>query len=131
MHKKERHSQAAALSYVTPYKARALLLVGLTLVTALIELVPPYIAKHIIDDVLRDGDLGLLYLYVGLLFGLAVIRWIGNVVRRWLNTWVGFRAMADLRADLFKFYAVSPTAFLRQAQSRFSDIAHEQRLRSG
>ena len=109
---RKRDTLKRLLSYMTPYKARALLLVGLTLVTALIELVPPYIAKHIIDDVLtKDGDLGLLYLYVGLLFGLAVIRWIGNVVRRWLNTWVGFRAMADLRADLFRSMQFLPLRF--------------------
>ena len=49
---RKRDTLKRLLSYMTPYKARALLLVGLTLVTALIELVPPYIAKHIIDDVL-------------------------------------------------------------------------------
>ena len=100
------------LSYVLPYRGRALLLVILTLLTALIELIPPYIAKHIIDDVLTDrGPIDLLYTYVGMLLALAVVRWVGNVVRRWLNTWVGFRAIADLRADLFRAMQFLPLRF--------------------
>ena len=100
------------LSYVLPYRGRALLLVVLTLLTALIELIPPYIAKHIIDDVLTDrGPIDLLYTYVGMLLALAVVRWVGNVVRRWLNTWVGFRAIADLRADLFRAMQFLPLRF--------------------
>ena len=100
------------LRYMIPYKGRALVLIALTLFTSLIELAPPYIAKHIIDDVLTaQGGVDLLYLYVGMLFALAIVRWVGNVVRRWLNTWVGFRAIADLRADLFRAMQFLPLRF--------------------
>ncbi len=107
------------LRYMMPYKVKALLLIALTLFTALLELAPPYIIKHIIDDVLtpKDGALTAkqgveqLYFYVGLLFGISIIMWISNVVRRWLNTWVGFRAIEDLRADLFKALQFLPLRF--------------------
>ena len=100
------------LSYILPYKTQALMLVALTLLTALLGLAPPYIIKHIIDDVLTKGEaVSSLYFYVGLLFGISVLMWVGNVVRRWLNTWVGFRALEDLRASLFKALGLLPLRF--------------------
>jgi|TARA_B100000315_G_scaffold189448_1_gene179279 ATP-binding cassette subfamily B protein len=100
------------LSYMLPYKSHALILVALTLLAALLQLAPPYIIKHIIDDVLTaKGDVDLLYALVGLLFGISILIWVGTVVRRWLNTWVGFRAIEDLRADLFKALQLMPLRF--------------------
>ena len=100
------------LSYIMPYKKQALILVGLTLLAALLGLAPPYIIKHIIDDVLTGGkDVDWLTFYVGLLFGISIIMWVSNVLRRWLNNWVGFRALEDLRADLFKALQMLPLRF--------------------
>jgi ATP-binding cassette, subfamily B, bacterial len=100
------------LSYMMPYKSKALVLVALTLFTALLELAPPYIIKYIIDDVLTQRqNIGQLGLFVGVLLGINIIMWISNVARRWLNTWVGFRAIEDLRADLFRALQFLPLRF--------------------
>jgi len=100
------------LSYIMPYRMQALMLIGLTLVAALLGLAPPYIIKHIIDDVLTVGQaVDRLYFLVGLLFGISIIMWVSNVFRRWLNTWVGFRALEDLRADLYKALQLLPLRF--------------------
>ena len=95
-----------------PYRFQTVMLIVLTLLAALLQLTPPYIIKHIIDDVLTAKQgVDQLYLLVSLLFGISIIIWVGTVVRRWLNTWVGFRAIEDLRADLFKALQLMPIRF--------------------
>jgi ATP-binding cassette subfamily B protein len=100
------------LGYMMPYKGKALVLIALTLFTALLELAPPYIIKYIIDDVLTQRqNIDQLSLFVGVLLGINIIMWVSNIVRRWLNTWVGFRAIEDLRADLFRALQFLPLRF--------------------
>ena len=38
-----------------PYRFQLALLLGLTVLSSLLELAPPYIIKHLIDDVLVPG----------------------------------------------------------------------------
>ena len=100
------------LGFIMPYKTQAVLLITLTLFTAMLQLAPPYIIKFIIDDVLTTGQSAdQLYFYVGLLFGLSVILWVSEIVRSWLNTWVGFRAIEDLRTGLFGALQLLPLRF--------------------
>jgi ATP-binding cassette, subfamily B, bacterial len=100
------------VAYVAPYRFRAILLILLTIGVTLLGLVPPTLVKHIIDDALTaKGGFDLLILLVGGLLGVAVISWVGEVVRRWLNTWVGFRAIEDLRAELYRSLQFLPLRF--------------------
>jgi len=100
------------VSYVKPYRFRAILLILLTIGVTLLGIVPPTLVKHIIDDVLTPkAGFDLLILLVGGLLGIAIISWVGEVVRRWLNTWVGFRAIEDLRADLYRSLQFLPLRF--------------------
>jgi ATP-binding cassette subfamily B protein len=86
-----------------PYRGKALLMVGLTLFTSILSLAPPYITKRIIDDVLTvTAPATDLYVFASLLLGLNIVIMFADVIRRWLNNWVGFRAIEDLRADLFR-----------------------------
>jgi len=106
------------LSYVWPYRMRALLLLAVTLGAALVGLVPPYLLKTIIDRVLSPraaapagGGFGLLALLVGGMLGVNVLTWAAEVLRRWLNTWVGFRAVEELRLRLFSSLQFLPLRF--------------------
>ncbi|MEW6753429.1 MAG: ABC transporter transmembrane domain-containing protein [Candidatus Latescibacterota bacterium] len=108
------------LRFVVPYRARAIAVVVLTAGAALLSLVPPYLVKHIIDGVLRPVWAGastgpaarsLLLLLVGGLLAVSVLTWAAEVGRRWLNTWVGFRAVEDLRARLFQALQFLPLRF--------------------
>ncbi len=95
-----------------PHKRAALTLVGLTLATALLGLAPPTITRFIIDDVLTvKGDASLLYQWVGVLLALNVTVMVADVVRRWLSNWVGFRAIEQLRGDLFEALQLLPIRF--------------------
>jgi len=100
------------VAYVAPYRFRAILLILLTIGVTLLGLAPPTLVKHIIDDVLTPkAGFDLLVLLVGGLLGVATISWVGEVVRRWLNTWVGFRAIEDLRAELYRSLQFLPLRF--------------------
>ena len=100
------------VAYVAPYRFRAILLILLTIGVTLLGLAPPTLVKHIIDDVLTPkAEFDLLLLLVGGLLGIAIISWVGEVVRRWLNTWVGFRAIEDLRAELYRSLQFLPLRF--------------------
>ena len=102
------------IGYMLPYRLQLVLLLGLTVASSLLELAPPYIVKHLIDDVLVPGaaaNINLLYWLVGGLFVIGVVEWCIGVVRRWLNVWVGFRAIEHLRTDLFKALQYLPLRF--------------------
>ena len=53
----------------------------------------------------------MLYWLVGGLFLIGVVEWCIGVVRRWLNTRIGFRAIEHLRTDLFKALQYLPLRF--------------------
>lgn len=109
---RKRDTLMRLVGLIRPYKSKALALVGLTLASSLIALAPPYVIKHIIDDVLTvDGPMDLLWFYVGLLLAISLLIWGVEVLRRWLNVWLGFRAIEDLRSDLFKALQLLPIRF--------------------
>ena len=109
---KKRDTLKRLIGYVKPYRSRAIALILLTIGATFLELLPPYVVKHIIDDVLTlKGGFDLLLLLVGGLFAINLFTWMAEVVRRWLNTWVGFRAVEDLRAELYKALQLLPLRF--------------------
>ena len=100
------------IGYMLPYRFQLALLLSLTVASSLLELAPPYIVKHLIDDVLVPGtEANMLYWLVGGLFVIGVVEWCVGVVRRWLNVRVGFRAIEHLRTDLFKALQYLPLRF--------------------
>ena len=100
------------LSYLLPYFKMAIALVVLTLASTLLDLAPPLIIRHIIDDVLMPhGEIRLLFLLAGCLLGISTLAWFAGVARRWLNNSVGCRAAADLRMDLYRALQFLPLRF--------------------
>src|SRR5436309_13514762 len=74
--------------------------VALILATAA-SLAPPYLAGRAIDDGIHAGDLGALYLIVGIFLASAAINWGATYAQTYLVNWVGERALQDLRVKLF------------------------------
>ena len=101
------------LSYVKPYRVLLVLVMLITTAGALVELLPPLIIQHIIDDVLTGdkGGVGLLaWLALGLL-GLRLLRWLSEVGRTALSSRLGFRASEDIRAELYRSLQFLPLRF--------------------
>jgi ATP-binding cassette subfamily B protein len=98
------------VGYLAPYKAWVIVAFVLLLTMSVAQVAPPIIAKYIVDTAVipavngelgrdeafaRLAALGVLYLLV--LTAAAVLRFIQTL----LTTWVGQRAMYDLRLELF------------------------------
>lgn len=97
---------------VLPHRRQFLGLVGLTVLGSLLALAPPYVTRLIVDDVLSaGGGTGLLMALIGALLAVALVSWGLEILRRWLNAWVGFRAIERLRADLFGALQRLPLGF--------------------
>jgi ATP-binding cassette subfamily B protein len=108
------------VGYLAPYKVWVGVSIVLLLLQSLAQIVPPIIAKDIVDQAVipavngaisRDdastklATLGVLYLVVltvgaGIRFGQTL-----------LTTWVGQRAMYDLRLELFRHLQFLPLSF--------------------
>lgn len=105
------------LRYMCRYPWRMAGLLAILVLETVADLVPPIITKYIIDDVLIDdvlsvdGRRSLLGWFVVALLGVNVLRWVTWVSRRWVGTWIGFRAIEQLRADLYRALQYLPLRF--------------------
>ena len=79
-------------------------IVGVTiLLTSGIGVINPILSKYVIDEALFPSvDLGLLYLLVGLMIGIAIVQTVIGVGQTYLTTVVGQRVMQDLRNRLYE-----------------------------
>ena len=85
-----------------PYRRRvALMFVALVLATAA-SVAPAPLAKMAIDKGITPKDLASLDLTVALFLLSAVVYLVATGVQTWLTGWVGQRALADLRIELFE-----------------------------
>ena len=112
-------------SFLLPYKSKVLILmVGSALTTAL-GLLPPYVIKHIIDDVLMpaaegaleiEAGIRLLALLVGGLLGAQLLGWgielLTGFTRADLSAWSG----RDIRAQLYQRLQFLPLRFYEKRQ---------------
>jgi ABC-type multidrug transport system fused ATPase/permease subunit len=87
---------------LSPYKGRTALAAGSLLVATLIALAPPYLAKLAIDDGIRERDLELLGVLVGLFLATGVANLVANSAQTYFTGWTGERILADLRNRLFR-----------------------------
>ncbi|HKF81237.1 MAG TPA: ABC transporter ATP-binding protein [Thermoleophilaceae bacterium] len=90
------------LALLRPYRRRVVLgLISLVLATGA-SLVPPYLAGRAIDDGIRRGDKGALTVILLLFVAAALVNWGATYAQTYLVSWVGQRALQDLRSTLFE-----------------------------
>ena len=95
--RKQRH----LLRLLRPYRTKVvLMLFALTLATAA-ALAPPYLAGKAIDDGIRGEDMSQLTLVVVLFVVAAVVNWGASYAQTYMISWIGQRALQDLRLQLF------------------------------
>ncbi|HET6623724.1 MAG TPA: ABC transporter ATP-binding protein [Gaiellaceae bacterium] len=85
-----------------PYRARAALAVVTLLGFTLVALLPPYLAKLAVDDGISEGDLGRLTVIVVAFVAAGAAAFALSGAQTYFTGWVGERALADLRIDLFR-----------------------------
>ena len=98
-------------SYLVPYRRHAGLLVFASVATTAAELVPPYITKRMVDEVLVpvaeqpaifEDRWSLLGWRVVVLIGLRLLTWGAEWIHGWTVTWLSARVTADIRSQLYK-----------------------------
>ena len=98
-------------AYVLPYKYMLLLCMFLSLVTTGMSLVPPYMTKTLVDDVLPNGKKDMLIACViGLLVTYLVQYGVGAIRSYYLKV-TGDTIVADIRNDVYKKAQLLPMRF--------------------
>ncbi len=88
------------LGLMQPYKSRLYLVVICTFIAVAAQMIPPYITKRIVDDVIIVKDASALSLLIGIMLLAGIVylsaRWIIGATSAWLSA----RLISDLRARL-------------------------------
>jgi len=100
-----------------PYWGTMVLIIGLLVVGTALDLMPPYLTRVLIDDVLQPGGQAQLLVWVVLgLLGVRVVRVADTVVTNWLTTNVSARFTAGIRAKLFAHLRTLPIDYFDKNQ---------------
>jgi ATP-binding cassette subfamily B protein len=89
------------LALLRPYRVRVALMFLALFVATAASLAPPYLAGRAIDDGIRAGDSGALTVIMAVFLASAVLYSVGTYAQTYLTSWVGQRALQDLRTRLF------------------------------
>ena len=89
------------VALLRPYRGRvALMFLALIAATAA-ALVPPYLAGRAVDDGILAKDIGALYVLLVVFLLAACLNWVATYAQTYLVSWIGQRALADLRTRVF------------------------------
>ena len=103
--------------FFQPYRGRLAFISVLILITVSIGVVNPILLKLIIDNLLGEQDLGLLYLQSGLMIVLPIITSAIGVWQSYLSNVVGQRVMNDLRLALYRHLQWMPLRFFTETRT--------------
>lgn len=107
---KRSRTLARIMAYAAPYKGLCALAVGITLVQLVVDLIPPYFSKVLLDTVFdmkrhlaMEARLRMLALIV---IAMALLRIVGMALsgsRGYIMAWLGARVTYDVRAQLYDY----------------------------
>ena len=89
------------LRLARPYRARTALAVATLVAYTGVALLPPYLSKLAVDDGIEAGDLHTLSLVVVAFVAAGIAAFVLSGAQTYFTGWVGERALADLRIQLF------------------------------
>jgi len=89
------------VSLLGPYRGRVLLMLLSLVVATGAALAPPYLAGRAVDVGISNRDTGALAVILVLFVGAAVLNWVATYFQTYLISWVGQRALQDLRIEVF------------------------------
>lgn len=89
------------IGFIKPYQGKFYWLVFLTLATAVLGPVQPWIIQIIIDDYIAVGDYGGLVNMTLLLMGLLILHAVVQYAHTYLSGWIGQNIIKDIRIQLY------------------------------
>lgn len=90
------------LSYLWPYWKRLLVSVICMLLVSGSNLIVPWIIKDVVDDVLTNKNVQMLYFVIAAILVVFLIRGVTTFGHRYLMGFIGQRVITDLRQHLFR-----------------------------
>jgi ATP-binding cassette subfamily B protein len=99
------------LRLVKPYRRQAFAMIVALLIGTAATLAPPLLAKAAIDQGIEKGDSKTLFVVVIAFLVAAVLVWVMTYLQTYLVGWVGQRALADLRLQIFEHLQSLPIGF--------------------
>jgi ABC-type multidrug transport system fused ATPase/permease subunit len=96
---------------LAPYRARVVLMLAALVAGTAASLAPAPLAKTAIDSGILKGDRGTLDLVVVAFVISALVVWGATYAQTYLVGWVGQRALADLRLQIFRHLQEMPVGF--------------------
>ena len=101
-------------SFLVPHRRKVYAFMGLSLIMTGLELLPPLIVRHIIDDVLTQpqaGAVALLFLFAGGLLATRVAQWALALGEGWLRGDLSGLTARDIRGSLYGSLQFLPLRF--------------------
>jgi ABC-type multidrug transport system fused ATPase/permease subunit len=86
----------------SPYRARTAVAVATLVAYTGVALLPPYLAKLAVDDGIVARDLDTLTIVVAVFVVAGIAAFVLSAAQTYVTGWVGERALADLRIQLFR-----------------------------
>jgi ATP-binding cassette subfamily B protein len=113
----ERGALRRAWRFARPYRRTVVLFLSAIVVAALVELVPPFAFRTILDDAIPDGDRGLITALAAVVVVAALADAGLAIVQRWCSATIGEGVIYDLRVALFAKVQRMPVAFFTRTQT--------------
>ena len=88
--------------YIRPQLPALVVALVLSLVTTSITLLPPYITKMLVDDIIPSGEVNSLFLVVGFLFISYLVLFILSSIRNYMLRVSGNSIVASLKTDIYE-----------------------------
>ncbi|KMP11263.1 hypothetical protein UZ36_05105 [Candidatus Nitromaritima sp. SCGC AAA799-C22] len=90
------------LGYLKPYKTSVLFTLGFAVLTTLLDLVPPWLIKVIVDSLVDDSGTSMVYLAVAGLIVVYFARNFSNYKRIVFNNRVEQNVVFDMRSEVYR-----------------------------
>lgn len=113
----DRSSLRRVWVFARPYKRVIIAFLASILLAALVELVPPFVFRSIIDDAIPSGDRGRIWTLAMIAVGAAVADAALAIAQRWYSSRIGEGLIFDLRVALFDKVQRMPVAFFTRTQT--------------
>jgi|SRR5579863_10242623 len=91
-----------AVRYLSQHKGLAAASLFAAVVTTLMELIPPWLIKRVIDDVVKKGEAHLLAWLILAMLGTFAVKSFSNMLRIRLNNRLEQRVIFDIRSEVFR-----------------------------
>ena len=115
--KLQRRSLARAWHFARPYRGTITLFLSAIITAALVDLVPPFAFRTILNDAIPEKDRGLITVLAIVVVFAALASAGLAIVQRWCSARIGEGLIYDLRVALFAKVQRMPIAFFTRTQT--------------